>query len=94
MAAQSNVRKVRLTRHLLMNGEHAEKGSVFSVPRNLAAALIGEGSAVPHADEGEQPETGATTVDRMERPGNADPAPQKLRGPEPRVKGRKSDRTE
>lgn len=81
-----NVKKIRLTRHIILDGQHAEKDSVFSVARPLAQRLIGEGSAVEHLEEGETPERPAGVVNRMEYPIHADPKPEKLSGPAPKVK--------
>jgi len=39
--------RIRLTRSLLLDGEHAEKGSVHSVPKLFAQDLIVQDSAVP-----------------------------------------------
>jgi hypothetical protein len=92
MQERRNVRNIRLTRHIILEGEHAEKDSVFSVARPLAARLIGEGSAVEHLEEGESPEPSTGVVNRIEHPTNADPKPQKLSGPAPKVKGEKADK--
>lgn len=92
MEERRNARKIRLTRHIILEGQHAEKDSVFSVARPLAARLIGEGSAVEHLDEGESPEPSAGVVNRMEHPSNADPKPEKISGPAPKVKGEKADK--
>lgn len=86
MQERRNTRKIRLTRHIILDGEHAEKESVFNVARPLAARLIGEGSAVEHLDEGDTPEPSAGVVNRMEHPTNADPRPEKISGPTPKVK--------
>jgi hypothetical protein len=81
-----NTKRVRLTRSIILGGEHHEEGSVHEVSRALAHHLIGEGSAVHHLEEGEEPETGATTVNRMEHPGHNDPQPRRVSGPKPTVK--------
>jgi hypothetical protein len=75
-----NVKRVRLTRSLIMGDE----GSIHEVSRHLAHHLIGEGSAVEHIEEGEEPETGPTTVNRMSHPGNADPKPRKIADAKPK----------
>jgi hypothetical protein len=82
----SDTKKIRITRDILLGGEHAEEGSIHEVERPLAQRLIGEGSAVHHLEEGDEPETGPTTVDRMERPGNREPTSKRLSGPAPKVK--------
>jgi hypothetical protein len=92
MQERRNVRKIRLTRHIILDGEHAEKDSVFNVSRPLAARLIGEGSAVDHLEEGDVPEPSAGVVNRMEHPTNTDPKPEKLSGPTPKVKREKDDK--
>jgi hypothetical protein len=89
MQERRNVRKIRLTRHIILDGTHAEKDSVFSVARPLAARLIGEGSAV--AEDGDAPEPTTGTVDRMESPSSRDPKPQKISGPTPKGLGKKAD---
>jgi hypothetical protein len=43
-------RKIRLTRDILVKGEHTEKGSVLTAPAPLAASLVGDGSAEYHED--------------------------------------------
>jgi hypothetical protein len=84
-----STKKIRLTRHIILDGEHAEEGSVFNVARPLAQRLIGEGSAVEHLEEGESPEPPAGTVNRMEHPSNADPRPERVSSPAPKVRGKK-----
>ena len=74
----SNTKRIRITRDILLGGEHAEAGSIHEVEKPLAQRLIGEGSAVHHAEEGEEPETGPTTVDRMEHPGNREPVAKRV----------------
>jgi hypothetical protein len=86
MSDEKNTRRVRLTRAVIMGGEHAEEGSVHEVSRSLAHRLVGEGSAEYHLEEGEEPETGPTTVNRMENPGNADPPPRRVVGASPKVR--------
>jgi hypothetical protein len=86
MQERRNVKKIRLTRHIILDGEHADKDSIFAVARPLANRLIGEGSAVEHLEEGESPEPSTGTVNRMEHPTNADPKPEKISGPTPKVK--------
>jgi hypothetical protein len=80
MAEEKNTKRIRLTRAIILGGEHHESDSVHEVSRSLAHRLIGEGSAVQHLEEGEEPETGPTTVNRMENPGNADPLPRRIGG--------------
>ena len=81
-----NTKRIRLTRSIVIAGEHAEEGEVHEVSRHLAQILVGEGSAVHHVEEGEEPETGPTTVNRMEHPTNADPPPRRISPPAPKVK--------
>jgi hypothetical protein len=40
-------RRIRITRSILLRGEHAEKGEIREVEKSLAADLIACGSAVP-----------------------------------------------
>jgi hypothetical protein len=82
-------RKLKLTRSIVLGGEHAEAGSIVDVSRVLAQRLIGEGSAEAHYEEGDEPETGPSVVNRMEHPTNADPPPKILRTPPPKVKDKK-----
>ncbi|MBZ5700260.1 MAG: hypothetical protein LAN84_00275 [Acidobacteriia bacterium] len=84
--ADSNIKRLRLTRSIILAGEHAEAGEIHDVPRALAHRLIGEGSAVQHLEEGDEPEPAPATVNRMEHPGNADPPPQRVSGPPPKVR--------
>jgi hypothetical protein len=74
----SEVKRIRLTREIILGGKHVEEGSIHEVSRALAHRLVGEGSAEHHVEEGEEPETGPTTVNRMEHPGHADPPPRKI----------------
>jgi hypothetical protein len=75
MEERRNVKKIKLTRHLIIDGKHAEKGTVVSVPRGKALDIIGSGCAVEHLEPGEAPESAPTTV-RVEKPVHADPKPQ------------------
>lgn len=63
-------KRLVLTRSIVLNGEHADKGSTHDVPNATAIRLIGEGSA--ELAEGEVPETN-TSVNRMAAPSNRDP---------------------
>ncbi len=82
----SETKKIRLTRSIILAGQHAEEGSVHEVGSSLAHRLIGEGSAEHHLEEGDEPETGPTTVNRMEHPGHGDPPPRRIFGPKPKGK--------
>ena len=84
--SDQNVKRLRLTRSIILAGTHAEEGSIHDVPHALAHRLIGEGSAEHHLEEGKEPETGPTTVNRMEHPGHGDPPPQRVSGPPAKVK--------
>jgi len=84
--AQSDTKRIRLTRSIVLGGEHADEGEVHEVARALAQNLVGEGSAIYHVEEGEQPEVGPTAVDRMTRPSHADPKPRKIADAKPKVK--------
>jgi hypothetical protein len=68
MAEEKKTKKLRLTRALILNKQHADAGSVHEVPNALAARLVGSGSA-EHVD----PQDAATAVNRMESPSNRDP---------------------
>jgi hypothetical protein len=61
-------KRVRLTRSIILNKEHADAGSEHEVPNALAQRLVGKGSA-EHVD----PQDAATSVNRMAAPDNADP---------------------
>lgn len=43
-------RKIRLTRHVLIKGQHTEKGTVLTAPAPFAASLVGDGCAEYHED--------------------------------------------
>lgn len=77
-------KRLRLTRAIVLSGEHAEEGSVHDVPNALAARLVGEGSA-EHVD----PQYAATSVNRMESPSNRDPETRRVSGPPAKVKAAK-----
>jgi|GEM_PF-3341410 len=68
MAGPKSTRTVRLTRSIILAGEHTEEGSEHEVSRSLGHRLVGEGSAVFTDDE----ET-STAVNRMESPQSRDP---------------------
>jgi hypothetical protein len=89
MSADKNTKRIRLTRSIILGGDHADEGSIHEVARPLAHRLIGEGSAVHHLEEGEEPETGPTTVNRMEHPTNADPRPKQIAPAPAKVKKEK-----
>jgi hypothetical protein len=84
--ADSNVKRIRLTRSIILDGEHADEGSIHDVAKPLAHRLIGEGSAVHHLEEGEAPEQAPTSVNRMETPTNRDPASKQVRPAQPKTK--------
>lgn len=86
MVEEKATKRIELTRSIILNREHAEGGSIHDVPRPLANRLIGEGSAVHHIEEGEEPEAAPTAVNRMEHPGNADPETKRVRPAPPKVK--------
>jgi hypothetical protein len=81
---ESKTKKLRLTRSIILNKQHAEKGSVHEVPAALAQRLVGEGSA-EHVD----PQDPETSVNRMESPSNRDPETKQVAGAPPKVKGAK-----
>jgi len=83
---KKNVKRVRLTRSLLLNGEHAEAGSIHEVSRAVAQLLIGAGSAEAHLEEGEEPEAAPTTVNRMEHVSERDPRTKQVAPAPPKVK--------
>jgi hypothetical protein len=80
------MKRIKLTRSIILNREHAEEGEVHDVERALAYRLIGEGSAVHHVEEGGEPEAGPTSVNRMESPTSADPVSRRVSGKAPKVK--------
>lgn len=77
-------KRLRLTRSIVLNGDHAEIGSEHEVPNSLAARLVGAGSA-EHVDGEDAP----TTVNRMAAPANADPQTKQVQGAPPKVKSAK-----
>jgi hypothetical protein len=81
---ESKTKKLRLTRSIILNKTHAEKGSVHEVPNALAQRLVGEGSA-EHID----PQDAETSVNRMESPSNRDPETKQVAGAPPKVKAAK-----
>lgn len=84
--ADPNVKRIRLTRSIVLGGEHADEGSVHDVARPLAHRLIGEGSAVHHLEEGEEPEKAPTSVNRMDTPTHRDPPSKQVRPAPSKVK--------
>ena len=81
----SNTKRIRLTRSIILGpGLEGEEDSVHEVSRHLAHHLIGEGAAAEHLEEGEEPEPGPTTVNRMSHPTNADPKPRKIADAKPK----------
>jgi hypothetical protein len=86
MENQQATKRIELTRSIILNREHAEAGSVHEVPRALAHRLIGEGSAVHHLEDGEEPETAPTSVNRMEQPESRDPQTKQVAPAPPKVK--------
>jgi hypothetical protein len=58
--------RIKLTRSILLGGEHAGKGEVYEISRLLAFDLIGQGSAVQYLADGEQPEP-APTLEEISR---------------------------
>jgi hypothetical protein len=77
-------KKIRITRAILIEGEHTEVGEVLLVPGHVAAHLVGSGCAEHHVEEGEQAPAPATTV-RMEIPDHRDPKPSRV-APKPKAK--------
>jgi hypothetical protein len=86
MAEEKATKQIELTRSIILNRKHAEAGSVHEVPRALAHRLIGEGSAVHHLEDGEEPETAPTSVNRMEQPESRDPQTKQVAPAPPKVK--------
>lgn len=70
------MRRLVLTRSIVLGGEHAEEGSTHDVPRALAHRLIAEGSAVLH--DSEVQDARPTTVTRMDTPTDRDPKPRQV----------------
>jgi hypothetical protein len=82
----AGMKRIRLTRSIVLSGEHEDVGSVHDVSAPLAQRLIGEGSAVHHLEEGQMPAAQASTVNRMESPSNRDPKSIPVSRPAPKVK--------
>lgn len=80
-AIPAGMKRIRLTRSIVLGGEHAEEGSVFDVAQALAHRLVGEGSAAHHV-----PEQAPTSVNRIVTPTNADPKPRQVAPAPPKVK--------
>jgi hypothetical protein len=83
--AEKTHRRLRITRSIFLNREHAEAGSIHDVPNALAQRLIGEGSAEPHFEEGEEMDSAPTTVNRMAVPENRDPQTKQVAPAPPKV---------
>jgi hypothetical protein len=82
----NQVRKVRLTRSIVMSGKHAEEGSVFECPAPLAQRLVGEGSAEYHEDHADQVAAENKLGVTVHSAHNDDPQPRKISdGPKPRA---------
>jgi hypothetical protein len=81
-------RRVKLTRSVIMNGEHADAGSEHLVSPSLAQRLVGEGSAEHVLAAGES-HAAAGTVNRMAQADNADPKTEQVAPAPPKVKGGK-----
>lgn len=47
-------RKIRLTRSIIVKGEHRDKGTVLEAPNALCAHLVGDGSAEYHEDSAKE----------------------------------------
>lgn len=67
--AESKTKRLKLTRSIILNKQHAEKGSIHEVPVALAHRLVGEGSA-EHVD----PQDAATSVTGEQGASNSDTA--------------------
>jgi hypothetical protein len=85
MEERRNIRRIKLTRSIVLGGEHADEGSVHDVVAHLAHRLVGEGSAEHVSVEGEE-ESHPSTVTRMETPTTRDPAPKQVAPAPPKVK--------
>jgi hypothetical protein len=84
--ADKQFKRLRLTRSIILAGEHAEEGSIHDVPHALAHRLVGEGSAEHHLEEGEEQEAGPTSVNRIVQPTNREPESRRVSGPPAKVK--------
>jgi len=84
--APAGMKRIRLTRAIVLSGEHEDIDSVHDVSLPLAQRLVGEGSAVPHVEEGQSPDAQAVTVNRMEDPSNREPRSIRISRPAPKVK--------
>lgn len=80
------MKRIRLTRSIVLSGEHEEAGSIHDVMLPLAHRLIGEGSAEHHLEPGQKADPHPTTVNRMEDPSNRDPKSIRVSGPPTKVK--------
>jgi hypothetical protein len=79
--AEAKEKKIKVVRPIIIDGQHAEAGSVHSLPRHKAIELIGSGLVEEHLEDGEDPEAPASTV-RVDKPQHGDPTP-KHGDPEP-----------
>jgi len=85
-ATPKGFKRLRLVRSIILSGEHEDEGSIHDVALPLAQRLIGEGSAVHHLEDGESPEPGPTSVNRMEEPENRETKSIPVHRPAPKIK--------
>lgn len=81
---ESKTKRLKLTRSIILNKQHAEKGTVHDVPNALANRLVGEGSA-EHVD----PQDAATSVTGEQSASNSDTATKQVHPAASKAKGAK-----
>lgn len=91
MAVKTKRARIKLVKHVLIEGKHVEKGSKLEMDRHKATELVSAGQAEfldEDDDDGRDREDGEEQLGvRIERPTNGDPGIKNL-DPKPGQRGR------
>jgi hypothetical protein len=90
--ARGETRKIRVTRSILLKGEHTERGTVLEVSVPLANSLVGDGSAEYHEDSADEVAAENAAGVKVHEPHaqNADPIVRKVSDPRAAPKAQKA----
>lgn len=90
MAAKTKRARIKLLKHVIIEGKHTDKGKTIEMDRHKASELVSAGQAEfvdEENEDGREVEDGGEEFGvRIERPTHGDPGPAEVEHQKPRTK--------
>jgi hypothetical protein len=89
VAAKTKRARIKLLKHVRIEGKHTEAGKTIEMDRHKATELVSTGQAEfvdEDNEDGREVETGEQYGVRIEQPTHGDPGPQEVEPNKPRVR--------